>query len=482
MAYVIGIDQSTQSTKVILFDQLGNVIKKRVRSHEQIINSRGWVSHNPIEIYHNVIALVKEITQNIDHAQIKACGITNQRETGVAWDRVTGRPIADAVVWQCIRGKDVTDQLSYDQAQLIKERTGLPLSPYFTASKYAWFLKTFPTKKNQMIFGTMDTWLVYKLTKGKVYQTDVSNASRTQLMNLSSLQWDLQVCQIFGLELDQLPTISASDANFGQTDFEGVLSNPIPIHAVMGDSHAALFAHKGFTPGDTKATYGTGSSIMMNIGSDFLEIPSNLTLSVGWQALGQLYYVLEGNVNYTGSIITWLQKQVELIQSPEEIEPLISKAKLEDKTLLIPAFSGLGAPFFRDELRASFLGMSRITGRSELVKASIEAIAFQIQAVLDEMNSVAGLTIQRLSVDGGPTKNQYLMQFQSDLANTVVDVSNVEEASCTGVAIMAGIATKLYELSTLDLFESTKLSPNQDLRESRLNQYNCWRKEVQKLM
>ncbi|MGT2756615.1 FGGY-family carbohydrate kinase [Streptococcus ovuberis] len=482
MTYVIGIDQSTQGTKVLLFDQEGNIVKKVSKSHQQLVNEKGWVSHDPLEIYNNVLSLVREIVVGIDKTEIKTVGITNQRETALVWNRKTGLPVENAIVWQCARAKEITDSFNISQASMVKRKTGLPLSPYFSAAKYAWILRQMDELPEELACGTVDSWLVYQLTKGESFVTDVSNASRTQLMNLTTLSWDEELCHLFDISRSYLPDIKPSDSHFGWTDFDGILPATIPIHAVIGDSHAALFAHKGEQPGAIKATYGTGSSIMMNIGTEVSMIPNHLAVSVGWQSQGICHYVLEGNVNYSGAVITWLQEQVGLIKSTDELEDLVAQARPEDQTYLIPAFSGLGAPYFRDDITASFVGMTRITGRAELAKATLESIAYQINAVISAMKDVSNLPIKQISVDGGPTKNQYLMQFQSNLTNAEIAIATIEEASCTGVAYMAGISCGAYSEHILDQLSSHRISPEPSFASIRLEKLAGWNQVVNRLL
>lgn len=477
MKYTIGIDQSTQGTKVLLYDGEGRIVRKAYKSHEQIVNDLGWVSHDPMEIYHHVIGLVKEVVAHIDTSLIDSVGITNQRETALAWSKETGLPVEHAIVWQCNRAKELTDNMNSSAASFVKRKTGLPLSPYFSAAKFAWLSRRH-SQNPALLFGTMDTWLIYKLTQGKSFKTDVSNASRTQLMSLDTLDWDEDLLTLFSISRNSLPEIHHSDALFGYTDFEGALMHPVAIHAVMGDSHAALFAHKGFEPGSVKATYGTGSSIMMNIGHQVSIMPENLAVSVGWASEGVCHYVLEGNVNYAGAVISWMKDQLELFSEIDEIEPLIKQANLQDQTYLIPAFTGMGAPYYRDDIAAAFVGMTRTTGRSELVKAGVESIAYQINAVISAMQSVSSLEMKKMSVDGGPTKNHYLMQFQSNLANIEIEVAEIEEASCTGVAYMAGIASGCYSKHIVDSLKKRTVSPECAFIKEQPNRIAGWEKAI----
>lgn len=445
MNYLLGIDQSTQGTKCIIFSEEGNILYRYDLLHQQIVNKDGWISHDLNEIYKNVIEVVKGaiLGSNIDAKNILGVGITNQRETTGIWDK-NGTPLDDAIVWQCQRAQHVSDERIQYQ-DLIYERTGLPLSPYFPAAKMKWLLNRCGQGSN-LCLGTIDAWLIYKLTNGKSFYTDYSNASRTQLFNIKTLTWDDEICKIFGIDLKLLPKVLDSNACFGYTDFAGVLPQEIPIHAIMGDSHSALYAQGCHTKNMVKATYGTGSSIMMNTGTNCCFSKHGLSTSLAWSENGKVSYVLEGNVNYAGAIISWLKDDLELISSPKEVEKLALDANPNDTTVLIPAFSGLGAPYWFKTAKACIYGMSRTTKKAELVRASLESIAYQIQAVLSAMEQDSNQKILELRADGGPTKNAFLMQFQSNLANTDVLVSNQEELSALGVVYMAGISMNFFQI------------------------------------
>ena len=446
MKYVLGIDQSTQGTKAILVDENGAVVGRADRMHRQLISEKGWISHDPEEIYHNVLRTAKEVIEKteIDRAQIVALGISNQRETSILWDR-SGRPRNDAVVWQCARAKEISDDLRpYDQR--IREITGLTLSPYFPAAKMAWLLRHSGEigNRERLCLGTVDSWLIYRLTGGTSFRTDYSNASRTQLFDIHRLRWSEEICGLFEVPMEFLPQVCDSNSDFGYTDLEGYLPHAIPIHGVLGDSHAALFGQGCHDAGMIKTTYGTGSSIMMNTGSKCVMSRHGLVTSLAWGMDGKVTYVLEGNINYTGAVITWLQESVRLIADPAETEQAAMAANPEDTAVLVPAFSGLSAPYWEDEAKAVLCGMSRTTGRNEIIRAALDSIAFQIDAVLDAMAKDSGIRIEELRVDGGPTKNRYLMQQQSNLSDTVV-----AELSALGAAYMAGIAVGLCQTERL---------------------------------
>ena len=352
-------------------------------------------------------------------------------------------------MWQCARAVDVCAEVAKtDIGDLVREHTGIPISPYFPAAKMAWILQNVSeaktlAEKHQLCLDTIDAWLVWKLT-GQ-YKTDFSNASRTQLFNIRALQWDREICAAFGIDADDLPTVTDSDAVFGETDLGGWLPRKIPICGVLGDSHAALFGHGCVDVGMTKATYGTGSSIMMNIGSDFAASQNGLVTSLAWKYKGQVSYVMEGNLNYTGAVITWLKDSLGIIASAGETEALAKAAHPADTACLVPAFTGLGAPYWKSDARAMLWGMSRTTGRNEIVRAALDSIAFQIHEVIAAMEKDTGIRLPVLRVDGGPTRNKYLMQFQSDILNTPVSCPEAEELSGIGAAMMAGIAYGLYQ-------------------------------------
>lgn len=328
--YVLGIDQSTQGTKGIIFDGSGKIIARTDLAHDQIINEKGWVEHNPDQIMKNVIQVVKNVVEKagIDKEEILTLGISNQRETAVCWNKNTGRPVYNAIVWQCARGEAICNKIAEDgYAQMVQEHSGIPLSPYYSAAKIAWVLQNVPeakeaADKGELAVGTMDSYLVYQLTKDHAFKTDYSNASRTQMFNVSALDWDEELISLFGIKKEMLAEICDSNALYGYTDFDGYLEEAIPIHGVMGDSHGALYGQGCVNPGMIKATYGTGSSIMMNVGEKPIFSDKGVVTSLAWSLSGKVNYVLEGNINYTGAVITWLQKDLGLIASAKETEEL----------------------------------------------------------------------------------------------------------------------------------------------------------------
>lgn len=388
--YILAVDQSTQGTKGLLFNEDGELVCRADRPHRQIISPLGWVSHDPEEIRRNTLAVCRDTVEKagIDKGSIAAFGISNQRETTVAWDRETGQSICDAIVWQCARAEAVCERLS-DRADKVRARTGLNLSPYFPAAKMGWIMENVPEAKKladagRLCLGTVDSWLLSFLTKEKVHATDYSNASRTQLFDIIALRWDEKLCRAFGVPVEALPEVRMSDSVFGTTDLDGYLDKPIPVCGVLGDSHGALFGQDCRRPGQVKATYGTGSSVMMNIGDEPRFSSGGLVTSLAWGMNGRVEYVFEGNLNYTGAVMTWLRRDVGLIENDAEA--------------------------------------------TELARAAD-----------------ADVELASLRVDGGPTASEYLMQFQSDMARASVEVPNLQELSGMGAAYAAGISAGIYD-------------------------------------
>jgi glycerol kinase len=480
--YILGIDQSTAGTKALVFDGQGAIVSRRDKAHEQKISGTGWVAHDPEEIYRNTLIVCAEAVREagIDAAAIAGIGISNQRETALVWERKTGRPIYDAVVWQCSRGEGICTAIAEnepDAGEIIRRRTGLRLSPYFSAAKIAWLLEHTGGKGDKgLCAGTVDSWLLYKLTGN--FKTDYSNASRTQLFNINSLQWDGDICGLFGIEREILAEVCDSNARFGETDLEGLLPKPVPVHAAMGDSHAALFGQGCLEKGMGKVTYGTGSSVMINSGGT-PAFCQNIVTSLAWGINGKVTYVLEGNINYSGAVITWLIDDLGLIGSAKEAGALAAAANPGDTAYLVPAFSGLGAPYWKAGAKASLTGMTRTTGKAEIVKAAEESIAYQIADVVDKAREEGGITPRELRADGGATRDAYLMQFQSDILNLPLLVSEQEELSAIGAAWMAGTTLGIYDPALHSTMKRRRYTPVMDGPE-RERRVSGWREAVEK--
>ena len=477
--YVLAVDQSTQCTKSLLFDETGKLVCRRDLPHRQLIDENGWVSHDAEEIWRNVLMSASDVIQaaGIQAGDICCYGVSNQRETALAWDRTTGKPVCDAIVWQCSRAKEICDRLiAKGLSPEVARRTGIPISPYFPAGKLSWILENVPeaarlAEEGKLCMGTVDTWLIHKLT-GQ-YKTDYSNASRTQLFNISDLRWDSAVCEMFGIDPSGLAEVCDSDSVFGTTTLSGLLPAPIPVCGVMGDSHGALFGQGCHERGQVKSTYGTGSSVMMNIGDKPAFSSHGLVTSLAWKFRGRAQYVMEGNLNYTGAVISWMKDDLGLISSAAESQPLAEQANPDDTAYIVPAFSGLGAPYWSSASKAIICGITRLTGKPELVRAGLACIAYQIADIVKAMEQDAGVPVAALRVDGGPTRNGWLMQFQSDILGCEVQIPEVEELSAIGAAYMAGLSCGLYDDSVFDRIKYKASSPAMS-NQQRISLYNGW--------
>lgn len=453
--YILAVDQSTQGTKGLLFDERGVLVCRADRPHRQLVNAQGWISHDLREIRANTLAVCRDVVAKagVPKAALAAFAISNQRETTAAWDKATGEPVCDAIVWQCARAAALCEQHE-SIAQDVLHRTGMNLSPYFPASKMQWLLENVPqaaalARQGRLALGTIDSWLLSFLCRGRPHKTDCSNASRTQLFDIRRLCWDEELCAAFGVPLDALPEVCMSDSLFGLTDLGGWLDAPIPVHGVLGDSHGALLGQGCRTPGAIKATYGTGSSVMMNIGGAPRLSSRGLVTSIAWGLGGKVEYVFEGNLNYTGAVMTWLKQDVGLIATDAEATALAYAANPNDRAYFVPAFTGLGAPYWDSHATGMLTGITRTTGRAEIAKACLDCIAYQITDLVSLMGEEAGLPVTALRVDGGPTASPYLMQFQSDMTGAKVQVPSLQELSGMGAAYAAGMALGLYDPDTV---------------------------------
>lgn len=448
----LAIDQSTSSTKAMLFTLDGKLLDQEWLSHSQIYPTAGWVEHDAEEIFSNTLKTVSTLFQHHTDqmANLLAVSITNQRETFVLFDRETGQPLYNAIVWQCRRGDDFCKQLvSEGNENVVHELTGLKIDTYFPASKLRWLLDARPDlraklKDGSALFGTIDTYLIYRLTGGKVYATDHTNASRTLFYDIEKLSWSQELCQIFGLEFGELPDVRESSAWYGDTDLGGCLNRRIPICGVMGDSQAALFAQRCFAPGGAKVTFGTGSSVLLNIGYEKRLSDSGGVTALAWVLQGQPTYAFEGIINFTGATISWLRDQLEMIADPAETEALAESVSDNDGVYLIPAFVGLSAPYWRADARAAILGMTPSTTRAHVVRAALESIAYIVTDVLKAMGEEAGVELSTIHADGGAVRNAFLMQFVADMNQLNVRVSQTPELSALGAVFSGCLGLKIY--------------------------------------
>ena len=452
---IIAIDQSTSGTKLMLLNEQLEMVKRINKAHQQYYPQPGWVEHDAEEIYDNVVEGIRELLAEepklaTSQPENLSLAITNQRETVVVWNKHTGKPIAHAVVWQCLRGADYCNALkAAGKSEMVQERSGLIIDPYFSASGVKWLLDNVAgareaAQRGDLLMGTMDSWLIWKLTGGRRHVTDVTNASRTLLMNIHTLQWDEELMKLFTIPATMLPEILPCDSCFGETDIEGLLPRPIQIAGVLGDSHGALAGQMCYEAGLGKATYGTGSSVMVNIGEKYSAAPQGLVTSIAFAARGKCFYAFEGNIHCTGATLKWLQEQMQLIQSPNEVEEAALTVPDNGGVYLVPAFAGLGAPWWDAEARAAIVGMSLATTRAHILRAALESIAYQVNDLIQTMTQQAGIVLKEIRVDGGPTRNATLMQFQADLLQVPVNASDVEEASALGAVVMNVLARDIY--------------------------------------
>lgn len=448
---IIAIDQSTSATKAMLFNEQCEMVRRINVSHRQYYPQAGWVEHDAEEIYRNMLEGVAELLKDeaLDEAAY-SLAITNQRETVVVWNRFTGKPVCNAVVWQCMRGADFCNKLKMQgYGEVVQAKSGLLIDPYFSASGVKWILDNVEGARaaaanGELLMGTIDSWLIWKLTDGRRHVTDYTNASRTLLLNIHTLQWDDDLLELFTIPKSMMPEVLPCDAVFGETTVGGNFRNPIAIAGVLGDSHGALTGQMCFEEGLGKATYGTGSSVMVNIGEKMVAAPQGLVTSVGFAAFGKVFYAFEGNIHCTGATISWLEQKLKMIASADEVEEQAVLVGDNGGVYFVPAFAGLGAPWWHSEIKAALFGMTLGTGRAHVLRAALESIAYQVSDLVKAMTGRAGIELKELRVDGGPTRNRFLMQFQADCLRVPVDCSDVEEASALGAVVMNGIARKVW--------------------------------------
>ncbi|MCB9423382.1 MAG: glycerol kinase GlpK [Ardenticatenaceae bacterium] len=452
MSVILGIDQSTSATKALLFTETGELLDKTAVSHQQIYPQPGWVEHDAAEIYRNTLQAVATLLERNKERQdsLLCLSITNQRETIVVFDKTTGEPLHNAIVWQCRRGEAICAELeAAGYGGLVQAKTGLKIDTYFPASKLTWLRRNRPDiaqklDNGEALVGTIDAYLIYRLTNGRSFATDQTNASRTLLFDINTLAWDAELCQLFGVPLSTLPEVRDSDARFGETDMGGLLQRPLPIVGVMGDSQAALFAQRCFAPGSAKVTFGTGSSVLLNIGNKVAYSDKGIVTAVAWVIGGQPVYAFEGITNFTGATITWLRDQLKLIESVDETEALATAVPDNGGVYLVPAFVGLGAPYWRSDARAAVVGLSPASSKNHVVRAALEGIAFRINDVLALMAKEAAVDLQTVHADGGAVNNRFLMQFVADLTHLTMRASRLPELSALGAVLAGLIGTGVY--------------------------------------
>jgi glycerol kinase len=493
MKTVIALDQSTSATKALLFDQTGRVIDQVSQPHEQHYPQPGWVEHDAEEIYQNTLMVLKTLVMRqlpLLRRSLACLSITNQRETIVVFDRVTGRPLRPAIVWQCRRGEAICQRLTEaGHESRVHALTGLKIDTYFPASKLTWLLENEPDiraalEEGRALISTIDTYLIYRLTDGNVFATDATNASRTLLYDIHTLGWSDELCGLFGVPRRALPEVRDSNARYGETTLEGSLEEPLPICGVMGDSQAALLAEHCFTVGSAKVTFGTGSSILVNIGDQPTLSEQGIVTTVAWQLNGKAVYAFEGIINFTGATIAWLRDQLRLITTPAETEALAYAVPDNGGVYLVPAFVGLSAPYWQPNARAGIVGLTPAATREHVVRAALESIGYQVRDVIDLMSRSAGIELQVIHGDGGMVSNRFVMQFVADVCRLTVQASSVPELSALG-AVQAGllgmgIYPDLDALSAISL-SSVCYSPAEDPQKIE-SWYQGWLAAVQRVL
>ncbi len=451
--YIIALDQGTTSSRAILFDKYGNVVSSAQKEFTQIYPKASWVEHNPMEIWGSQSGVLREVleTSFVRPDEIAAIGITNQRETTIVWDKNTGKPVYNAIVWQCRRTADICDRLKEKGLEpIIKEKTGLILDAYFSATKINWILENVEgarekAEKGELLFGTVDTWLIWNLTRGKVHVTDYSNASRTMLYNIKDLKWDEDILKELNIPKSMLPEVRPSSEVYGYTDEEMLAGAKIPIAGCAGDQQAALFGQTCFEKGSVKNTYGTGCFLLMNTGDKVVESKNGLLTTIAWGVNGKVNYALEGSIFVGGASIQWLRDEIRLIYDSGQSEYYASQVEDTNGVYVVPAFTGLGAPYWDMYARGAIFGLTRGAKRGHIVRATLESIAYQTKDVLNAMQEDSSIDLKCLRVDGGASANNFLMKFQSDILNINIDRPKVIETTALGAAYLAGLAVGFYK-------------------------------------
>lgn len=486
--YIMAIDQGTTSSRAIIFNKKGEKIASSQKEFPQIFPQAGWVEHNANQIWNSVQSVIAGafIESSIKPGQIEAIGITNQRETTVVWDKKTGLPIYNAIVWQSRQTAPIADQLKQEgHTNMIHEKTGLVIDAYFSATKVRWILDHVPgaqerAEKGELLFGTIDTWLVWKLTDGLVHVTDYSNAARTMLYNIKELKWADEILELLNIPKAMLPEVKSNSEVYGKTTPFHFYGGEVPISGMAGDQQAALFGQLAFEPGMVKNTYGTGSFIIMNTGEEMQLSQNNLLTTIGYGINGKVHYALEGSIFIAGSAIQWLRDGLRMIETSSESEGLAQSSTSDDEVYVVPAFTGLGAPYWDSNARGSVFGLTRGTSKEDFVKATLQSIAYQVRDVIDTMQVDSGIDIQQLRVDGGAAMNNLLMQFQADILGIDIARAKNLETTALGAAFLAGLSVGYWEsMDELKELNATGQLFQATMNESRKEKlYKGWRKAV----
>lgn len=484
--YVIALDQGTTSSRCIIFDRKQDIIGMAQREFEQHYPKPGWVEHDPMEIWSSQYSVLTEVLakSGVSPEEVAGIGITNQRETTVVWDKNTGRPVYNAIVWQCRRTAPLCEELKRDAelVEYIQEHTGLLVDAYFSGTKLKWILDNVPgarerAEKGELLFGTVDTWLVWKLTGGKVHVTDYTNASRTMLYDIKNLRWDEHICQTLDIPMSMLPQVCTSSKVYGTANLQGV---EVPIAGIAGDQQAALFGQNCFEPGEAKNTYGTGCFLLMNTGDKLYRSRNGLVSTIAAGVGDKVQYALEGSVFVGGAVIQWIRDELRLIGEARDSEYYASKVPDTGGVYLVPAFTGLGAPHWDMYARGALVGLTRGTNRDHIIRAALESVAYQVADLVDAMEKDTGIELQALNADGGASQNRFLMKFQADILSKPVSCPAIRETTALGAAYLAGLATGVWK--DLDEIRSMRTLSKQyqpDMEEGcRKNLLRGWHKAV----
>lgn len=490
--YILSFDAGTTSSRAIIFNKKGQIINVAQKEFQQIYPKAGWVEHDPMEIWASQSGVAREVLEMsaIRPDQIVGIGITNQRETTLVWDKNTGKPVYNAIVWQCRRTASYCERLKEKGwIDKIRDKTGLVLDAYFSATKIAWILDNVEgarekAERGDLLFGTVDTWLVWNLTRGKVHVTDYSNASRTMLFNIEDLKWDDEILEVLNIPKSMMPEVKDSSCIYGYTDEHTYGGARIPIAGIAGDQQAALFGQNCFKPGMVKNTYGTGCFVLMNTGQEMIRSKNGLLTTIAWGIDGKVSYALEGSVFIAGAAIQWLRDELRLVYDSPQSEYYANKIEDTDGVVVVPAFTGLGAPYWDMYARGGIFGLTRGTKREHLVRATLESLAYQSKDVIEAMQEDAKIPLAYLRVDGGASANNFLMQFQADMLNTEVHRPRTLETTSLGAAYLAGLAVgywkDLDEIS--EDFSIDRTFKPQMSQEKRDKNYKYWKKAIERSM
>ncbi len=491
--YIVALDQGTTSSRTVVLDQDVNIVAVVQREFPQIYPRPGWVEHDPRQIWATQSSTLTEALASvgISSDEVAAIGITNQRETTVVWEKDTGKPVYNAIVWQCRRTAQICDELRKNEGfeEYVRENTGLLLDPYFSGTKIKWILDNVPgarekAEKGQLLFGTIDTWLIWNMTQGRVHVTDYTNASRTMLFNIHKLEWDEHILSMLGIPRSMLPEVKPSSTVYGQINIGGKGGTRIPIAGIAGDQQAALFGHLCVENGMAKNTYGTGCFMLMNTGKTAVSSKNGLITTLACGPRGEACYALEGSIFVGGSAIQWLRDELKIVNDARDTEYFANKAETSNDVYVIPAFTGLGAPYWDPYARGAIVGLTRGTNASHIIRATLESIAYQSKDVIEAMQADSGIPLQALRVDGGASANNFLMQFQSDILGVNVERPATLEVTALGAAFLAGLAVGYW--SGLDdvrnrLHIERVFEPSPD-KEKQVQRYKGWKKAVSRAL